>query len=104
MGQESDGKLSSAMYQDGLLHAMTSILTSNSLGTKKKGDFEADHGDALKSLEKQRRRDDPIEIAYWSGRVEILERFNERRRTPIPAFFHPYALRPASRLVKGRPF
>lgn len=104
MGQASDGRLASAMYQDGLMHELDSILTSTRLGTKKKKDFENDYGDALSLLEKMRRADDVIEIAYWSGRTEVLERFNRQDKRPIPTFFHPYALRPIAKLVKGRGF
>jgi len=104
MGQTSDGRLSSAMYQDGLLHELESILTSTNLGTKKKRDFENEHGETLKQLEQMRRCNNPIEIAYWSGRAGVLERFNKRKRSPIPTFFHPYRLCPMPRLVKGENF
>ncbi len=104
MGQKSEGRFSSAMYQDGLLHELDSILTSTSLGTKKKGDFENDHGETLKRLQEMRRGKDPIEFAYWSGRAEVLERFSKRKRLPLPAFFHPYRLRPIPKLVKGKNF
>lgn len=104
MGQTSDGRLSSAMYQDGLLHGLDSILTSTSLGTKKKDDFESEHGDALREVQRVRRCDNPVEIAYWSGRAEVLDRFNRRRKLRIPSFFHPYELRPLQRLMKGSRF
>jgi hypothetical protein len=102
MNQTSDGKFSSAMYQDGLLHELNSILVCTALGTKKKGDFENDYGKKLSHLKKMRQLDDIIEIAYWSGRVEVLERFNNRQTSRIPAFFHPYRLHPAQKLVKGK--
>lgn len=66
--QTSDGKFSSAMYQDGLLHQLSSILISTALGTKKKVDFENDYGNKLNHLNKMRRRKDLIEIALvWSS-------------------------------------
>jgi SIR2-like domain len=99
--QTSDGKFSSAMYQDGLLHQLSSILISTALGTKKKVDFENDYGKKLNHLNKMRRRKDLIEIAYWSGRVEVLRRFNNRQKSPIPAFFHPYRMHPTQKLIKG---
>jgi hypothetical protein len=100
--QTSDGKFSSAMYQDGLLHQLASILISTALGTKKKADFENDYTNKLNYLKKMRRRKDLIEIAYWSGREEVLARFNSRQKSPIPAFFHPYRLHPTRKLVKGK--
>jgi hypothetical protein len=102
MGQTSDSRLASAMYQDGLLHELSSVITSNTLGTKKKEDFEKSEGDAVKTLRRIKQDRDPIEIAYWAGRVEILERFNRRKRSPIPAYFHPYQLRPMTKLLKGK--
>jgi hypothetical protein len=99
--QTSDGKFSSAMYQDGLLHQLSSILISTALGTKKKVDFENDYGNKLNHLNKMRRRKDVIEIAYWSGRVEVLRRFNNRQKSSIPAFFHPYRMHPTQKLIKG---
>jgi hypothetical protein len=104
MGQTSVGRFSSAMYQDGLLHELESILTSSSLGTRKKKDFENDHGEALKYLQEMRRANEVVEIAYWSGRAEVLERFNKRDRTAIPTYFHPDRLHPTQKLVKGQRF
>jgi hypothetical protein len=104
MGQTSEGRMSSAMFQDGLLHELDAILTSTTLGTKKKGDFENDHGEALRTLEEVRRRKDIVEIAYCSGRAEVLERFIKRSSSKIPTYFHPYQLRPIASLVKGKNF
>jgi hypothetical protein len=92
------------MYQDGLLHELDSILTSTSLGTKKKIDFENDHGETLKRLQKMWRIEDVVEIAYLSGRVVVLEKFNTQDTRPIPTFFHPDKLRPTAKLVKGEKF
>ncbi len=104
MGQTSEGRMSSAMYQDGVLHELDAILTSTSLGTKKKGDFDNDHGETLRTLEEVRRRKDILEIAYYSGRAEVLERFIKRNSSKIPTYFHPYQLRPTASLVKGKSF
>jgi len=102
MGQTSEGRMSSAMYQEGLLHELDAILTSTSLGTKKKGDFDNDHGETLRTLEEMRRRRDIVGIAYYSGRAEVLERFLNRNTSKIPTYFHPYQLRPTASLVKGK--
>jgi SIR2-like domain len=40
--QTSDGAMASAMYQDGLLHALSDVLTSTSLGTERMDSFERD--------------------------------------------------------------
>jgi hypothetical protein len=104
MGQTSSGRFSSAMYQDGLLHELDDVLSSVSLGTKKKQDFENDHGEALRYVQEMRKAEDIIEIAYWSGRAEVLERFNNRDGNPIPTYFHPEQLLPTQKLVKGTRF
>jgi len=101
MGQESHGKLASAMYQDGLLHALGDVLTSTALGLKTKEIFESDLSRTKQTLEEMRRKHDPIEIAYWTGWVEVLKRFCQRTTAPILRHFHPYRARPSKKLVKG---
>jgi hypothetical protein len=101
MGQTSSGRFASAMYQDGLMHELDSVIAGARLGTKKKEDFENDLGESLRRLDAMRKKQDIVEIAYWSGRVEILERFDLRQQTPIPKFFHPNKLQPIPHLVKG---
>jgi SIR2-like protein len=101
MGQESHGKFASAMYQDGLLHALDDVLTSTALGVKNKEDFESDLSQANEALEQVRGKHDPIEIAYFTGRVEVLKRFCRRSTTPILRYLHPYRLRPSKKLVRG---
>ena len=101
MGQTSSGRFASAMYQDGLLRQLDEVLAGAKLGTKKKEDFDNDLADALKTLPDMREKKDPVEIAYWSGRTGILERFDRRQKTSVPKFFHPNKLRPVPSLVKG---
>lgn len=103
-GQESHGKLASAMYQDGLLHALDDVLTSTALGVKVKENFESDLSQANQTLEQVRRKHDPIEIAYFTGRVEVLKRFCHRSTAPILRYFHPYRTRPSKKLVRGDKF
>jgi SIR2-like protein len=100
--QTWDGGLASAMYQDGLMHVLEDVLVATKLGSKKKEDFEADLREAERVLATMRRKRDPIEISYWSGRLEVIKRFVNRTGTPIPAYFHPYKARPTKKLVKGR--
>ena len=104
MGQTSAGRFASAMYQDGVLHELDSVVLATRLGAKKKKDFENDHGDALKYLHEMRRVSEVVEIAYWSGRAEVLERFNKRDVTSIPTYFHPDRLHPTPKLVEGKSF
>jgi hypothetical protein len=104
MEQTSDGKMASAMYQDGLLHALGDVVTSAVLGTKKKEDFETDLTWANQTLARMRKKNDSIEIAYYSGWAEVLNRFCGRRTATIPKYFHPYAMQPSRKIVKGRKF
>jgi SIR2-like domain len=101
LNQHSSGGLASAMYQDGLLHALSNILTSTALGAKKIETFEGDLAEARKMLTKMHRRKDPIEISYWTGRTEILSRFLSRRKQKIPAFIHPFRFKPTKKFIKG---
>jgi hypothetical protein len=100
--QNSDGGMASAMYQDGLLHALSNVLSSTALGLKRKEDFENELGYGTKMLHQQIKKDDPIEIAYWSGRNEVFRRFCNRDASIIPPYFHPQKLAPTPKFVKGR--
>jgi hypothetical protein len=104
MGQETHGKLASAMYQDGLLHALDNVVTSVALGIKKKEDFERELTEAEQHLKQMKRKRNPIEIAYWSGRLAILKRFCQRSKAPIFPYFHPYRSRPTKKLIRGASF
>jgi hypothetical protein len=104
LNQTSVGRLASAMYQDGLLHALEDVLTATTLGTKKKEDFEVDLRESEKRLAQFQRKHNPIEIAYWSGRFEVIRRFINRTKVAIPPYFHPYRGRPLAKLVNGRKF
>ena len=97
---ESDGAFASAMYQDGLLHSFTYVLTGASLG-KKQDEFDRELRESEKWLELMRKRVEIIEIAYWSGRVEVLDRFCRRDLSPIPIYFHPNRMLPSQKYVRG---
>jgi hypothetical protein len=101
MNQDSSGGLASAMYQDGLIHALGNILTSMALGAKKIETFEGDLAEARRILAKMQRSKNPIEISYWTGRTEILSRFLARSRQKIPAFIHPFRFKPSQKFIRG---
>ena len=94
------GSFASAMYQDGLQHALTDVFVDGYLG-KKQEDFEKELAGAQKHLALMRKKKDLIEIAYWSGRCEVVRRFCERDTSSIPAYFHPDKLVPIRRYIRG---
>lgn len=100
--QTSDGGMASAMYQDGLLHALDDALTSTRLGTKKEESFERDLVEAESILKNMWKRKDPIEVAYWTGRREATQAFCSRRSERIPTYISPYRLNPSAKFVKGK--
>jgi hypothetical protein len=100
--QSSEGGMASAMYQDGLLHALDDVLSSTALGTKWNEDFENDLRLAAKEVKQADKAGDFVEVAYWSGRREVMEHFCERDPSAIPAYFHPSKLVPVAKFVKGR--
>jgi SIR2-like domain len=104
MGQQSAGKLASAMWQDGLLHALDYVLTSTALGAKTREDFETELSHQNQELNEELRRRDAIEIAYRSSWVEVLKKFCTRSPIPIPHYFHPYRAHPTKKLVIGERF
>lgn len=97
---ESSGAFASSMYQDGLQHALTYILAGVYLG-KKKEDFEKEESANLKHLNLMSKKKNYVEIAYWSGRYEVMRRFCERDSSSIPIYFHPDNLLPTRRYIKG---
>jgi hypothetical protein len=99
--QDSDGALSSAMYQDGLLHELDDILDAIQLGTMKHKDLENELGFTVNTLNKAQKQRDVIEIAYWTGRYFAVQAYFEEEQSQIPAYFHPYRLKPLNKLVKG---
>jgi SIR2-like domain len=104
VNQHSSGGMASAMYQDGLIHALSNILTSTALGAKQIETFESDLAEARKILAKMHRRKDPIEISYWTGRAELLRRFLSRSKQKIPPFIHPFRFKPSQKFIRGGSF
>jgi hypothetical protein len=101
--QDEDGAVASAMYQDGLLHALGDVLTQASLGTKAE-DYQGYLGQREHDLGQMFKKRNIIEIAYVSGWCEIYRRFCQRADSAIPPYFHPYKFTPTARYVKGHRF
>jgi hypothetical protein len=101
LDQTTNGGIASAMYQDGLMHELEDVLSSENLGTKRKEDFEHDLNWTAGIVKKANAANNFIEVAYWTGRQMVLDRFCARNNSPIPAFFHPAKEVPISRFVKG---
>lgn len=102
LAQNCDGAMSSAMYQDGLLHELDDILDSVRLGTSKQQDFEIGLGLMHKNIKAAHKQKDPIEVAYYSGRYAVINAYLEADRNELQPYFHPYRLAPLRKLVKGR--
>jgi hypothetical protein len=100
LNQNEEGGMASAMYQDGLLHALNDVLTHVELGRQHQ-EFQRELGDWEGKLGRMRKERDIIEIAYVSGWCEVYRRFCQRAETAIPPFFHPYNLLPLHDYVKG---
>lgn len=75
----------SAMYQDGLLHSLNAVLVYDHLGQT--DDFPKEERDLNEILKRMIKKTDPVEVAYYSGRLEIVKRFNARDGSRIPAYF-----------------
>jgi hypothetical protein len=101
LDQNTNGGVASAMYQDGLMHELEDVLSSADLGTKRKEDFEHDLNQAASNVMKAHAANAFVEVAYWTGRRVVLERFCARNSSQIPPFFHPAKMVPIPRFVKG---
>jgi len=97
---ESGGAFASAMYQDGLLHSFSDVLTGASLG-KRPEELERELRGSKRHLELMFKRKEIVEIAYWSGRVEVLDRFCRKTMSQIPIYFHPNRLVPSLKYIRG---
>jgi hypothetical protein len=100
--QNCDGGMSSAMYQDGLLHQLDDILDGLQLGTMRQQDFDSELGLMHKNVKKAHKEEDLIEIAYYSGRYAVISAYLEADMQELLTYFHPYRLIPARKLVKGK--
>lgn len=100
--QDCDGGMSSAMYQDGLLHELDDILDALQLGTRTQQDFENELGLMHKNVRAAHKQKDLIEVAYYSGRYAVISAYAQADCVELPPYFHPYRLTPLRKLVKGR--
>jgi hypothetical protein len=100
--QDCDGGMSSAMYQDGLLHQLDDILDALQLGTKRQQDFDRELGLMHKNVRAAHKQKDLIEVAYYSGRYAVMSAYLETDSDELMPYFHPYRLTPTRKLVKGK--
>jgi hypothetical protein len=96
LDQDTDWGMASAMYQDGLLHALDEVSGQSALGREMSA-FRAELADCEKNLAQMRKKDNIIEIAYLSGWCEVLTRLCNGSASALPAFFHPQKLVPAAK-------
>ena len=104
--QERESAISSAMYQDGLLHEIEYLIDESMRGKsfKELRDRLVNHEKHLKKCwyytnnPPKSAEDKPnfafVEVAYWTGKVEALSRFIDNNKRNIPAFFGPYSMIP----------
>ena len=98
---ESDGAVASSMYQDGVLHMLTTVLSGTALGNSKE-QFEKSQFETRDTLQRYFKKGNFIEVAYFGGQYEVIKRFCNREKTKIPAYFHPKKLIPTHKYIKGR--
>jgi hypothetical protein len=98
---ESEGAIASSMYQDGVLHMLSTVLSGTALGNSKE-DFEKSLIETMNTLQNYFKKRNFIEVAYFGGQYEIIKRFCNRDKSRIPAYFHPNKLIPTHKYIKGR--
>lgn len=98
--QTSIGAVLSAMYQDGLMHALGGIGVAADLGRSRDW-FEAKLKGAQSSMARHQKRRNEIEIAYWSGQLLVFEKCRVRGLGDIPLYFDPIRLVPTARFLAG---
>lgn len=97
---ESAGAFASSMYQDGLLHMFSTVLSGTALGNSNEN-FLKNLSEVKSALDRHSKEVNLIEIAYWSGQNEIINRYCNRDKRKIPAYFHPNKLVPTYKYIKG---
>jgi hypothetical protein len=102
LDQDTDWGIASAMYQDGLLHALDEVLGQSTFGRDFTA-FRSELADCEKMLGQMREKDDIVEIAYFSGWCEVLRKFCIGSATPLSAFsiLLPYFLQMTSLVELG---
>jgi len=105
--QSSSGGIASSMYQDGLLHAIPSLMSDLRAGAtwdrllSQAKVFERQVKRHLRAVGRG-NSEALFEAAYWSGWKVVYERFVSRNPRPIPAYFSPSSLKPSTRPVYFR--
>jgi len=92
--QSSPGAMISAMYQDGLLHSLNDVFACDYLGQDE--DIAKDQVELDKMLKNMKKKHNIVEIAYYTGRIEILKRFRALNSSRIPAYFDIGRLKPSN--------
>lgn len=90
----SPGAMISAMYQDGLLHSLNEVFAHDHLGQD--DDLAKTQSDFEKTLKEMKKKNNLVEIAYYTGRIEVLQRFQALDKSPIPAYFDVGRLKPSN--------
>lgn len=98
--QGDEGGIASAIYQDGLMHALEDVLANAALGRKRE-EFWKFLQDTEADLARVVREEDLTEITYLSGWREVYRRYCDRLAKPIPIYFHPRNLVPVARYVRA---
>ncbi len=83
------------------MHALGLVISGSDLGSQKTR-FEKERDTAQEALSTYLEKDDPLEIAYWAGRVEVMLRFCARADDGIPPYFDPYKLVPTRTFKAGK--
>jgi hypothetical protein len=97
---ESAGAFATSMYQDGLLHMLSTVLSGTALGNSNEN-FEKNLSEVKNTLHRYSKEGNLIEIAYWGGQYEVISRYCNGDKRKIPAYFHPNKLIPTQKYIKG---
>jgi len=100
LDQSENGGVASALYQDGVLHMLTTVLSGTALGVSQEI-FQQNLSEAENFLQKYSKEGNFVEVAYWRGQFEVIKRYCSRDNRKIPSYFHPKNLIPTHRYVKG---
>lgn len=69
---ESAGAFATAMYQDGLIHVLSTVLSGAALGSSKE-DFKKNLSETEDTLNKYSKEGNIFEMAYWGGQFEVIK-------------------------------
>ena len=69
---ESGGAVASAMYQDGLIHMLSTVLSGAALGSSREY-FEKNLFETERNSKKYSKAGNLVEMAYWGGQFEVIK-------------------------------